>query len=407
MENKKKKALLILTRVPYPEIDGTRKRIMDVIRGVVNDFDLDLLVVGDEKMKDKSRLFLSDFFKKIYCFYFSKFTLLIHAIRSLFSGRPLQAEYYFDSRQASFIRDKIKDYDLVFLHTIRLGRYLEILNTEEKDKIFFDLNDAISLNYQNARKLAAFPWRLIYAFEEKRVRGYETKLLSLVKNANVVSTFDEKYLLDNCRAKGVVPPKFYSIFPGVESHSKVVFEKNENNKIVFFGNIKYPPNMDAAKYFAINIFPELQKKIKDINFVIAGNGSESLVLPSYFGIERLGYVQDLKKLFSSTNLVVAPIRFGAGVPTKIIEALSYGIPVVTTPIGLRGLAIQGSPEECGLKCIEESNVNLWTECLLKLISDKCERENLATSAISFIEKNYLQEKTREKYKKAFLEITGK
>ena len=56
MEKNKKKILIVLTRLPYPETDGTRKRIMeDLIKGVYEEFSLDLLVVGRDVLSVDSK----------------------------------------------------------------------------------------------------------------------------------------------------------------------------------------------------------------------------------------------------------------------------------------------------------------------------------------------------------------
>lgn len=405
MEKNKKKVLIVLTRIPFPSVDGTRKRIMDIIQGSYPDFSLDLLVVGDEKIKPEVKLSLEEFFNNIYIRSYNKISLYFHSIKSLFSGRPLQAEYYFNKQVADFIKKQFDNYDVVYFHTIRLGRYIEILNKENCKKIFLDLNDAISLNYQDAKRLARFPWNLIYYFEEGRVRNYETRLLSNVLHANVVSEFDEKYLKDNCKYNNLNIPKFYSIFPGVELHNKVEFKNIDKPKIVFFGNIKYPPNKDAVLYFVSEIFPELRARINNITFVIAGNGSENIRLPYSEGIEKIGFVKDLKDLFLNVSLVVAPIRFGAGVPTKILEALSYGVPVLTSPIGVRGMVIKD--DNSGIKCINLEDKLGWINFIEDVVSNINKRELMAESAQIFIKENYLQEITKEKYCKAFHLISCK
>lgn len=407
MEKNKKKALIILTRIPYPEVDGTRKRIMDIIKGTSQDFSLDLLVVGDEKLKSESKSVLDSFFDNIYIYSYSKITLYLHALKSLFSNRPLQTELYFNKQVAKFIGEKFNQYNIVYFHTIRLGGYIEILSEEQRKKIFLDLNDAISLNYQDAKKLAKFPWNFIYSFEESRVRKYEVKLLSKIYHANVVSDFDEKYLKENCRRNGFDGSKFYSIFPGVELHEKIPFKNSEKPKIVFFGNIKYPPNKDAVLYFVSNIFPHLKSRIKDLSFLIAGSGSETIDLPISDGIEKVGFIKDLKDLFLDASLVVAPLRFGAGVPTKILDALSYGVPVLTSPIGIRGMVVGDKGENSGIKCLSLDDKLGWANFIEEIVLDVDKREKMAEAAQLFIKENYLQETTKEKYCEAFHSISQK
>jgi glycosyltransferase involved in cell wall biosynthesis len=52
-----------------------------------------------------------------------------------------------------------------------------------------------------------------------------------------------------------------------------------------------------------------------------------------------GYVSDarLAELYNAARVAVVPLRFGAGVKNKVVEAMNYGVPLVTTPVGLQGL----------------------------------------------------------------------
>lgn len=404
METNKKKILIVLTRLPFPETDGTRQRMMDLIKGISNDFSLDLLVVGDEKMSAEVKQVLDGFFENIFIFSFSKLSLYFKALRSFVSGKPLQVEYYFDQQVFNFIQSRRDNYQVVYLHTIRMGRYLEKLRLSDRDKVFLDLNDAISLNYHTAKDLARFPWNLIYSFEEQRVKAYELKLLSLVKHVNVVSAYDENYLKSGCITQNITCPKFYRILPGVKPHEKVAFSAQESKKIVFFGNIKYPPNKDAVLYFIDKIFPSIRARIQGVVFVIAGSGSESLNLANLEGVETMGFVDNLCDLFTDACLVVAPIRFGAGVPTKILEALSYGVPIVTTPVGVRGLDIKGRTEDSGIFCVDLVDVQGWVAAVENLINNKQLRESVGGAGFDFIKNKYHQNITRERYLSAMQEI---
>ncbi|HEY3167795.1 MAG TPA: glycosyltransferase family 4 protein, partial [Candidatus Binatia bacterium] len=62
------------------------------------------------------------------------------------------------------------------------------------------------------------------------------------------------------------------------------------------------------------------------------------------GVEFLGFVSDLKALYKKTRLVCCPIQSGGGTRVKILEAASYGVPVVTTQMGAEGLKLAADTE---------------------------------------------------------------
>ena len=57
-------------------------------------------------------------------------------------------------------------------------------------------------------------------------------------------------------------------------------------------------------------------------------------------MELLGYVPDLRSLYEAARVVVVPMRVGSGVKVKCLEAIQYGVPVVSTPVGAEGLSLR-------------------------------------------------------------------
>ncbi len=118
------------------------------------------------------------------------------------------------------------------------------------------------------------------------------------------------------------------------------FEKKEG--LLFVGGFAHPPNADAVLWFAKEIFPLIREKLK-VNFYIVGSKVteeiSALEQPDN-GIIVKGFVseEELSELYEQCRIVVVPLRYGAGVKGKVIEALYYGTPVVTTSIGAEGIA---------------------------------------------------------------------
>ena len=114
------------------------------------------------------------------------------------------------------------------------------------------------------------------------------------------------------------------------------------NGLLFVGGFRHPPNADAVKWFAEKIFPKIREEIGDVRFYVAGSGAGEDILAladSEAGIEILGFVSDerLAQLYSSCRLVVVPLRYGAGVKGKVVEALYNNAVVVTTSVGAEGI----------------------------------------------------------------------
>lgn len=164
----------------------------------------------------------------------------------------------------------------------------------------------------------------------------------------------EKYLIDNCDIVyypsqveiDIVQDQFHKAAARV---LKVNFYKDESivntydacdrTGIMFIGGYKHTPNVDAVKWFAKDIFPYVDSK-PDMTFSIIGSDMP----PEIAGlksekIETIGYVTDeeLEEIYKRIKLVVIPLRYGAGIKGKVIEAMFHGIPVLSTTVGMEGI----------------------------------------------------------------------
>ena len=112
--------------------------------------------------------------------------------------------------------------------------------------------------------------------------------------------------------------------------------------ILFVGSFNHPPNRDAARLLATEIFPLLRKEHPNLTLKIVGSNptEEALEYRKIPGVVHVGYVEDIRPLFQQARCMVAPLTWGAGVKGKITQSLASGLPVVTTPIGAEGLNLR-------------------------------------------------------------------
>ncbi len=131
----------------------------------------------------------------------------------------------------------------------------------------------------------------------------------------------------------VMPPYF---FEPVTSEYVAADRKD----LLFVGGFNHPPNVDAVIWFIKEIYPLVRKEIPDIVFhVVGSNAPEQITKLSSKQIVVHGFVseQKLNQLYLACKMVVVPLRYGAGIKGKVVEALSFGVPMVSTSIGIEGL----------------------------------------------------------------------
>jgi len=110
--------------------------------------------------------------------------------------------------------------------------------------------------------------------------------------------------------------------------------------LLFVGGFQHPPNLDAVTWFLKSIQPRLKGAVPGLVLTIVGS---NLPAPLRAGGDQGLIVREnlsdpeLHEVYAQARLVIAPLRYGAGVKGKIIEALRLQVPVVTTSVGAEGL----------------------------------------------------------------------
>lgn len=128
-----------------------------------------------------------------------------------------------------------------------------------------------------------------------------------------------------------------------EKFNNIKYEFEFRKDILFVGGFSHSPNIDAVIWFIKDILPKITEKEISFNLIIVGSNIPEQILEYskvYDNIIIKGRVSDeeLEYLYNTCRLAIAPLRYGAGMKGKVVEALYMGIPLVTTSIGAEGLA---------------------------------------------------------------------
>jgi glycosyltransferase involved in cell wall biosynthesis len=114
----------------------------------------------------------------------------------------------------------------------------------------------------------------------------------------------------------------------------------DSRTIAFTGAMKYPPNEDAALLLVREIFPRVRCALPDAKLSIVGGSPTRRLLRAAAGrpgVTVTGFVPDVRPYLDEARVFVAPLRFGAGVQNKILEAMAMELPLITTPLAAAGL----------------------------------------------------------------------
>jgi len=165
------------------------------------------------------------------------------------------------------------------------------------------------------------------------------------------------------------------------------FEQREG--VLFVGDFSNRTTLDSAAWLLKAIWPEVRRKLPDAQLYIAGNLSDSCGLQVTVGVRVLGHVEDLGELYQSCRVFAAPTRSCTGIQTKILRALSHGLPTVTTPVAAEGL---GLLDGHGV-LLEEEACELANE-IARLYDDPALWNSISALAQNHVRKEFSPERLR-------------
>jgi glycosyltransferase involved in cell wall biosynthesis len=159
-------------------------------------------------------------------------------------------------------------------------------------------------------------------------------------------------------------------------------------RFLFLGNLDYYPNQDAVRFFCTEVVPLLRRRAKQpFRVRIAGAGLTD-ALTSLGGIPEVwiaGRVPEAALEYGEANAVIVPIRAGGGTRIKVLEAFAHGRPVVSTTIGMEGIAA-----EPGHDFLLGDTPEALTEQCLRLMEESELPEAVAGNAATLVRERYSQ-----------------
>lgn len=286
-----------------------------------------------------------------------------------------------------WIKENGSYFNYVYLQRPHIAvKYMDIVKEYTKAKIIYydvDLCHVRELRQYEITKDEA----LLKSAE--RWKKIEFDLINKADVVHVVGSYEEEYLKKEFPGKPIRNIPLY-IYPEARRDINKQFDRRKD--LLFVGGFGHPPNEDAVLWFASEIFPKVMEKYPDIKWNIVGSKpSEAIQRLASDNIIIKGFVSDeeLQKLYSNCRIDIVPLRYGAGVKGKVLEALYNQIPLITTSIGAEGLS---KTEDA--YWIAEGAKEI-TELILRLYEDYEALKQKSDNAILFINNNFTLKRAKE------------
>jgi glycosyltransferase involved in cell wall biosynthesis len=212
--------------------------------------------------------------------------------------------------------------------------------------------------------------RIVLNLESRRCATYLNRVVQFVDELHLLSEDDKK-----CLSMKNIHHKLTRIFmPAIDyvQPNTTSFAEREYSTL-FIGTLSWHANQEGLHWYARKVLPLLPKGIK---FDLIGGGASQSLSSEYnphSNVTMHGYVNEVESFYSKARCLVAPLLSGSGIKIKILHALSRGLPIVTTKIGIEGfppgyekaILVSDNPIEFAENVATLlENENLWLEASL-------------------------------------------
>jgi glycosyltransferase involved in cell wall biosynthesis len=188
----------------------------------------------------------------------------------------------------------------------------------------------------------------------------EIGLLNLFDKVVCLTPHDKQYLIeDGVSAHKLEVSSLPAHFIDHNINNPFIFK----NRLVFLGPEIHFPNLDAIDWFLDNCWKELQKKHPNLSFDIIGKWSLKTIesYKKYKNVNFVGFVPELEEIMTGVIMVV-PLRIGSGMRMKILEGVSWHVPIISTTIGAEGLPMNNG-ENCFISDTSLEFINSVSEVI--------------------------------------------
>jgi glycosyltransferase involved in cell wall biosynthesis len=254
--------------------------------------------------------------------------------------------------------------------------------------------DAHNATWQVVARLAplvAPPLRPALALEARRLRVHEGRVVREADHTLAVSDADREALLLAARAApgaaGDPGPRVSVVPIGVEVPERPAGPAPAGRLILAPGTLHYPPNADGVRWFVREALPRVRAREPAARLRVVGANPprdlRRLAARSGGAVEVTGYAPSLEPHFAAAAVVVVPVRAGGGLRVRILEALARGLPVVTTTVGVEGIAARAEEE-----VLVADGADALAEAVARVLRDPALGARLGAAGRRLVEARY-------------------
>lgn len=386
--------LLILTYdLPYPPDSGGKTRAYNLIKYLSADYQIYLLSFIRKSPRNEQIEELKRYCRSVTTIPRGKVWTLRNLFKTLLSSKPLAINVYESKEMREAIRKVIKEvkFDLVLLESFYTSGYLAEF---DKQKVVLGTENIEYLVYQRyISNFKIYPLRPLMYIDVLKMRKFEQDCWAKAGGILAVSETDAKIIKTKTLSPVCVVPNGVDV-DFLESIKPV---PHNEKRALFVGNWTYIQNIDAGTFLVKEIWPLLKKEIPDLVLWLVGRDPPDK-LTNLVGkeVRFISDADDIREIYAQVDVSLVPIRAASGTRLKALESFAAKIPVVSTRVGIEGLAVRDGEE-----VLLAENPAEFASSVKKILTKKKLRQKLVSNSFEMVKKNYDWPDIVEKLKKFY------
>ncbi|MDM8566956.1 glycosyltransferase [Candidatus Halobeggiatoa sp. HSG11] len=271
-----------------------------------------------------------------------------------------------------------RQFDFALICRVDIGqRYIPFVRLlSPKTVIFYDTVDIHYIREQRQAEIENNPELAIMAKQTKR-----KELANCISADKAITvTQDDGYHLQK-----ELPNLDFAVIPNIhKQHAAPTTGFEQRDGLVFIGNYNHQPNEDAMCAFVQNVLPKIHKRLPEVTlYMVGSNMNDKLKALTSEHVTIVGWVDEVEPEFAKRRVFVSYLRYGAGMKGKLGQALSLGLPVVSTTVGAEGMGLKDG--ETALIADDEDG---FAEAVWRLYNSSELWDKLSQQGRDYIEEQY-------------------
>ncbi len=370
------KLLFLTSRFPFPIEKGDKLRAYYLIKYLSRYHDIYLFAINNKQPDQNSINEVAPYCKAIHVDQISVVQSIHLMLVAITTAVPFQVAYFTGNSVKKKLAEFVKTHhpDKVFCHLIRMAAYADVVQLPDG---VIDYMDAFGKGVERLAQHSVWWKRMLLKIEELRVKKYETSTFDHFKHHLIISEQDRGFIQHPMNNTIRVIPN------GVDFDYYKPKLSDKKFDLLFIGNMAYPPNIEAATYVVNKIIPLLQKHKPDVTMLIAGATPARQVRNLQSDkVVVTGWIDDVRSVFSSSAIMIAPMLISIGLQNKILQAMAMKTPCVISRLANNAI---GAPENCVRVA---DHPQQYADMIIDLLNNPDKAQDMAERAYTFVKQNF-------------------